>query len=167
MLLGTGKSIILGVVLENSIADTIQDIVSKSEKAIVNPRSNNATFSMYDESMPLYDTAEKLLSSQEKSQRRVENAALSKGQIRHDVTIINKETSKRWIEQYKIETDGALAVNTNVILPNEGDPMADRFIHIQITKKDRPGKSINEFQGNHRRAAAPQQRCAVVSHLFF
>lgn len=166
---GIGKSAITEKTTQYMIPNSVDDIVSRSEKAIINPESGkhlyasvashffliflifilchnetllgNGKLEIFDESHAIFDLPTSKLSEKERGQRRVENSALSKGLINYDATTINPENNQRSVQRYKIETDGAKIVNTNVIKRNEGEPMDDRFLHWFVVMLKRKGKS--------------------------
>lgn len=144
---GTGKSAALTKVIEYNIEDTMEDLVSRSAKAVINPRAGNGKFEIFDESNRIYDKPMGRLSNDEQTQKRIENSAMTKGFVRHDATVINKETNIRHIEKYKTEYDHAKAVCTNEIKAVKGDATADRFEHHTIVKRKRLHKEISDFRG--------------------
>lgn len=143
---GTGKSAMTEKANEYFVQETIDDIVARSNMAMIAPKARNFVVELYDESSAIFDLPDSKLSSAERKTRRMETSAMSKQRARYDCTRINKDTGKRSIETISMEYNHVKILCTNTVRKKYKDAMDDRAKHITVMDVKRTGHSIVDYQ---------------------
>jgi hypothetical protein len=141
---GTGKSTIAATAASLMIENTVMNITARSNLAMVNPKTQNYTTEIWDESSVIFDEKDSKLNTTEKKSKRMEQSMMTRQEGDYQVTEHDPITKKRRVAHIKTEYN-----HSKIIASNYGpkqDALDDRISMVPVDRNDRVGQNIGDYE---------------------